>query len=61
MTPILQSGTSKPESVSDLLEMGLMQESNRIAESTASLTDSLLDYRKIHGRTFQNSKTTEYW
>ena len=30
-------------------------------ESTTSLTASLFDYRKIHGRTYQNSKTTEYW
>ncbi|KAL7804931.1 S-adenosyl-L-methionine-dependent methyltransferase [Trichoderma aethiopicum] len=31
------------------------------ASSTASLSDSIFDYRNIHGRTFQNSKTTEYW
>ncbi|KAL7939885.1 S-adenosyl-L-methionine-dependent methyltransferase [Trichoderma chlorosporum] len=31
------------------------------ASSTASLSDSIFDYRQIHGRTFQNSKTTEYW
>ncbi|KAK0735928.1 S-adenosyl-L-methionine-dependent methyltransferase [Schizothecium vesticola] len=30
-------------------------------ESTTSLTASLFDYRKIHGRTYQNSQTTEYW
>lgn len=30
-------------------------------ESTASLTDSIWDYRNIHGRTYGNSKTTEYW
>ncbi len=29
--------------------------------STASLAESIFDYRHIHGRTFQNSKTTEYW
>ncbi|KAI8712699.1 hypothetical protein NCS52_01368700 [Fusarium sp. LHS14.1] len=29
--------------------------------STASLSESILDYRNIHGRTFQTSKTTEYW
>ncbi|KJZ72065.1 hypothetical protein HIM_08520 [Hirsutella minnesotensis 3608] len=32
-----------------------------INSSTASLTDSIYDYRNIHGRTYQNSKTTEYW
>lgn len=32
-----------------------------IVSSTASLTDSILEYRNIHGRTFQASKTTEYW
>ncbi|KAM5347362.1 hypothetical protein ACJ41O_010367 [Fusarium nematophilum] len=30
-------------------------------ESTASLTDSIRDFRNIHGRTYGNSKTTEYW
>ncbi|PHH83073.1 hypothetical protein CDD83_3067 [Cordyceps sp. RAO-2017] len=29
--------------------------------STASLSESIFDYRNIHGRTFQSSKTTEYW
>ncbi|KAH6853078.1 putative SAM dependent methyltransferase [Chaetomium sp. MPI-CAGE-AT-0009] len=29
--------------------------------STSSLAESIFDYRNIHGRTFQNSKTTEYW
>ncbi|KAF6812104.1 methyltransferase domain-containing protein [Colletotrichum plurivorum] len=32
-----------------------------IASSTASLTESVFDYRRLHGRTYQNSKTTEYW
>lgn len=30
-------------------------------QSTASITSSILDFRKLHGRTFGNSKTTEYW
>ena len=29
--------------------------------STTSITSSLLDYRRIHGRTYQSSHTTEYW
>ena len=29
--------------------------------STYSLTDSILDYRNLHGRTYQSSRTTEYW
>ncbi|KAF5512179.1 Secondary metabolism regulator LAE1 [Colletotrichum aenigma] len=32
-----------------------------IVSSTASLSESIFDYRKLHGRTYQNSKTTEYW
>ncbi|KAJ6436265.1 hypothetical protein O9K51_11172 [Purpureocillium lavendulum] len=32
-----------------------------VLPSTASLSESLFDYRDIHGRTFQNSKTTQYW
>lgn len=30
-------------------------------ESTASLTDSIWNYRNLHGRSYGNSKTTEYW
>ncbi|KAK7408256.1 hypothetical protein QQX98_009568 [Neonectria punicea] len=32
-----------------------------ITSSTASLSESIFDYRNLHGRTFQNSNTTEYW
>ncbi|KAJ6437135.1 SAM dependent methyltransferase [Purpureocillium lavendulum] len=32
-----------------------------VLSSTASLSESIFDYRNIHGRTFQNSRTTEYW
>ncbi|KAH6867609.1 S-adenosyl-L-methionine-dependent methyltransferase [Thelonectria olida] len=30
-------------------------------ESTASITSSIFEYRSVHGRTYQSSKTTEYW
>ncbi|KAJ3529711.1 hypothetical protein NM208_g9632 [Fusarium decemcellulare] len=30
-------------------------------ESTSSITSSIREYRNIHGRTYQSSKTTEYW
>ncbi|KAI8651305.1 hypothetical protein NCS55_01374400 [Fusarium keratoplasticum] len=36
-------------------------DSQRWVESTASITSSILEYRKIHGRTYKSSKTTEYW
>lgn len=29
--------------------------------STASLTNSIFEYRQLHGRTFQSSSTAEYW
>lgn len=29
--------------------------------STASLSESILEYRRLNGRTYQASKTTEYW
>jgi len=29
--------------------------------STTSVTASILEYRELHGRTFQNFHTTEYW
>lgn len=32
-----------------------------VASSTTSLSESILDYRRLHGRTYQNIKTTEYW
>ncbi|KAK5653287.1 hypothetical protein OQA88_9186 [Cercophora sp. LCS_1] len=32
-----------------------------LKESTASITSSLLEYRTLHGRTYQSSQTTEYW
>lgn len=31
------------------------------ASSSCSLTDSIFDYRKLHGRTYQSYKTTDYW
>ncbi|KAF7551167.1 hypothetical protein G7Z17_g5200 [Cylindrodendrum hubeiense] len=31
------------------------------SSSTTSISESILDYRKIHGRTYENIKTTEYW
>ncbi|KAF5600773.1 s-adenosyl-l-methionine-dependent methyltransferase [Fusarium pseudoanthophilum] len=32
-----------------------------LRDSTASITSSILEYRHINGRPFQQSKTTEYW
>ncbi|KAJ9131284.1 Methyltransferase [Pleurostoma richardsiae] len=32
-----------------------------LRDSTASITSSILEYRTIQGRTYQTSKTTEYW
>ncbi|KAH7133827.1 S-adenosyl-L-methionine-dependent methyltransferase [Dactylonectria macrodidyma] len=32
-----------------------------LASSTTSISESILDYRKLHGRTYENVKTTEYW
>ncbi len=32
-----------------------------IASSTTSLSESIFDYRSLHGRTYQNSHSTEYW
>lgn len=32
-----------------------------LRESTASLSSSILEYRDLHGRKYQSSKTTEYW
>ncbi|KAK0702319.1 S-adenosyl-L-methionine-dependent methyltransferase [Lasiosphaeris hirsuta] len=32
-----------------------------VASSTTSLTESIFDYRRLHGRPYQVSETTEYW
>ncbi|KAL1844974.1 hypothetical protein VTK73DRAFT_1399 [Phialemonium thermophilum] len=31
------------------------------ASSTASLTDSIFNYRRLHGRSYQSTQTTDYW
>ncbi|KAJ9156746.1 S-adenosyl-L-methionine-dependent methyltransferase [Coniochaeta hoffmannii] len=36
-------------------------DSGSVTSSTDSLTDSIYDYRKLHGRPYQKSETTEYW
>ncbi|CAI4214419.1 unnamed protein product [Parascedosporium putredinis] len=36
-------------------------DSGSILDSTVSLTESIFDYRKLHGRTYQKPQTTEYW
>ncbi|RTE78702.1 hypothetical protein BHE90_006787 [Fusarium euwallaceae] len=32
-----------------------------LASSTTSVSSSILNYRKLHGRTYENIQTTEYW
>ncbi|KAK7423261.1 hypothetical protein QQZ08_009157 [Neonectria magnoliae] len=36
-------------------------DSGSLSSSTASLSESIFDYRRLHGRTYQNTKTAEYW
>jgi len=36
-------------------------DSTDIVSSTASVSSTILEYRKLHGRTFQNFKDAEYW
>ncbi|EFQ29654.1 methyltransferase domain-containing protein [Colletotrichum graminicola M1.001] len=36
-------------------------DSASVISSTASLSESIFDYRQLHGRTYQTTKTTEYW
>ncbi|KAJ4863115.1 methyltransferase domain-containing protein [Trichoderma breve] len=42
-------------------DSGVDGDDDDTASSTASLSESIYDHRQIHGRTFQHSKTTEYW
>ncbi|KAH8892458.1 S-adenosyl-L-methionine-dependent methyltransferase [Thozetella sp. PMI_491] len=39
----------------------LSSDASSLRDSTASITSSILEYRTIHGRPYQSSKTTEYW
>ncbi|KAL7949526.1 S-adenosyl-L-methionine-dependent methyltransferase [Trichoderma barbatum] len=50
-----------PFDESEYEDSGVDDSDDDAASSTASLSESIFDYRQIHGRTFQNSKTTEYW
>ncbi|KAJ3527230.1 hypothetical protein NM208_g10802 [Fusarium decemcellulare] len=46
----------------DPLVAGNIEDDNdSLRDSTASITSSILEYRHINGRPFQQSKTTEYW
>ncbi|KPM35803.1 hypothetical protein AK830_g10787 [Neonectria ditissima] len=49
-----------PELV-DINDIDSAVDSESVHESTASVTSSIWEYRNIQGRTFQSSKTTEYW
>jgi len=51
--------TQIPFDEEDDADSGIEDEESLL--STSSLAESIFDYRNIHGRTFQNSKTTEYW
>ncbi|WQF89316.1 Putative S-adenosyl-L-methionine-dependent methyltransferase superfamily [Colletotrichum destructivum] len=36
-------------------------DSASVASSTTSLSESIFEYRRLHGRTYQATQTTEYW
>jgi hypothetical protein len=38
-----------------------LDDGGTVTESTASLSSTVFNYRKVHGRTFQNFKDAEYW
>lgn len=44
----------------DDIDEGLGDDSS-VSTDSYSLTESILNYRRLHGRTFQSSKSTEYW
>ncbi|KAK7210093.1 hypothetical protein V2G26_017271 [Clonostachys chloroleuca] len=51
-----------PHVVGDLSDDGVsVGDTESLRESTASLSSSILEYRDLHGRKYQSSKTTEYW
>ncbi|RYO96507.1 hypothetical protein DL765_011596 [Monosporascus sp. GIB2] len=53
-----------PEEAQERVESmrnGVTASRTHIRESTYSITSSILEYRTIHGRTYQSSRTTQYW
>ncbi|KAK3360510.1 S-adenosyl-L-methionine-dependent methyltransferase [Lasiosphaeria hispida] len=51
-----------PRVVGDLNnEEGSVGDTSSLRDSTASITSSIYEYRTINGRSYQSSKTTEYW
>ncbi|KAK4074666.1 hypothetical protein Purlil1_12885 [Purpureocillium lilacinum] len=57
--PVAPTGTQIPYEDED--GDSAIDDDGSVLSSTASLSESIFDYRSIHGRTFQNSRTTEYW
>ncbi|KAK1760048.1 S-adenosyl-L-methionine-dependent methyltransferase [Echria macrotheca] len=39
----------------------LDDDAGSLASSTTSITESIFDYRRLHGRPYSSSATTEYW
>lgn len=44
-----------------ILCLGFFGPRYSVASSSVSLTESIFEYRTLHGRTYQVSKSTEYW
>ncbi|SPQ24311.1 e2fe2a48-64e9-499f-9da9-cc145a7e7db2 [Thermothielavioides terrestris] len=48
-----------PESLAS--DVDSVFDANSIISSTASISSTILNYRKLHGRTYQNYEGAEYW
>ncbi|KAK3356309.1 S-adenosyl-L-methionine-dependent methyltransferase [Lasiosphaeria hispida] len=53
--------TAFDQPVRDDSDSSPLGESESLLESTASLSSTIFNYRKVHGRTFPNFKDAEYW
>ncbi|OHE99289.1 UMTA protein [Colletotrichum orchidophilum] len=53
--PALDAGPDREDDADSAIDAA------SVASSTTSLTESIFNYRKLHGRTYQASQTTEYW
>ncbi|KAH7162124.1 S-adenosyl-L-methionine-dependent methyltransferase [Dactylonectria estremocensis] len=63
-TPSDRPGSSPPQIIDDPDDTdgdSAVGVGGSVASSTASISESILDYRRLHGRTYENIKTTEYW
>ncbi|KAM0277646.1 hypothetical protein ACHAQH_005674 [Verticillium albo-atrum] len=59
--PTGAQGAGTIEVAEDLDDGDSAIDAGSLSSSTASLSESIFEYRRLHGRTYQSTGTTEYW